>query len=198
MTMIRRTNDRNVVPLRAAIERFMDWPFGQFDPGLTTELAPPIDVRETNDAYVVDIDLPGIDAKNTEILVEGRTLSVKGHFSEEHEEKAEGGYLLRERRSGDFVRAIALPGMVDTEGATSTFENGLLTVTLPKAMQNRARRIEIQPGRGQNQVTSGQAGNGQKQAMSSGQYQAAGQAQGTTPGGSQTKPGQTQPVSGRS
>jgi HSP20 family protein len=154
MTMIRRTNDRNVVPLRNALERFMDWPFGQFDGGLTTELAPPIDVRETSDTYVVDIDLPGIDAANTEILVEGRTLSVKGHFEKDDEKIAEGGYLLKERRTGDFIRAIALPGMVDTEGATSTFENGLLTITLPKAVQNRARRIEIQPGHGAKHVGS--------------------------------------------
>src|SRR5829696_1579286 len=175
MTMQRRsTSGRNIVPLRTALERFMDWPLNQFDGGLT-ELAPPIDVRETNDAYVVDIDLPGIDPQNVEVLVEGRTLSVRGRFDQD-DEKREGGYLLKERRTGDFVRAIALPGMVDTDAAQSNFDNGLLVVTLPKAAQNRARKIEIQGGKsGMKRV-----GQGEGQAVKSDTGQSSQDAAGRT------------------
>jgi HSP20 family protein len=145
MTLTRRPTERRTVPLRTALERLTnDWPFLQVDGGLT-ELAPPLDVRETADAYIVEIDLPGIDPKDTEVLVEGRTLSIRGRFSEETEEK-EGNYLLRERRQGQFMRAVALPGMVEVDKVSSKFDNGQLTVTLPKASQNRARRIEISPG----------------------------------------------------
>jgi HSP20 family protein len=152
MTLTRRPTERRTVPLRTALERLTnDWPFLQVDGGLT-ELAPPLDVRETADAYIVEIDLPGIDPKDTEVLVEGRTLSIRGRFSEETEEK-EGNYLLRERRQGQFMRAVALPGMVEVDKVSSKFDNGQLTVTLPKASQNRARRIEISPG-----------GNGRKKA----------------------------------
>ncbi len=145
MTMTRRADERRIVPLRTALERLAsDWPFLQVDGGLT-ELAPPLDVRETEDAYVVEIDLPGVDPKDTEVLVEGRTLSIRGRFNEETEEK-QGNYLLRERRQGQFMRAVALPGMVEVDQVTSRFDNGQLTITLPKASQNRARRIEISPG----------------------------------------------------
>ncbi len=141
MTMTRRP-DRAVVPLRTAIQQLMgDWPYVQVDGGLT-ELAPPIDVRETDDAYMVEVDLPGIDPKNLELLIEGRTLTIRGQMTEEKEEK-QGNYLLKERRQGQFMRAVALPAMVDVDKVTSKFENGQLTITLPKAAQNRARRIEI-------------------------------------------------------
>ena len=143
MTLTRLPNERTM-PLRSAIERLMDWPFYAFDSG-TTELAPPIDVRETDDAYVVEIDLPGLDPANTEVFVEGRTLTIRGHYAEETE-RHEGNYLLRERRKGNFTRSVALPGMVDVDGVTSRFDNGQLTVSLPKASQNKARRIEITKG----------------------------------------------------
>jgi HSP20 family protein len=141
MTMTRRP-DRTVVPLRTAIQQLMgDWPYVQVDGGLT-ELAPPIDVRETDDAYVVEVDLPGIDPKQIELLIEGRTLTIRGQISDERAEK-QGNYLLKERRVGQFMRAVALPGMVDVDNVTSDLDNGQLTITLPKAPQNRARRIEI-------------------------------------------------------
>ena len=204
MTMTRRPTDRNigVVPFRNALQQFMDWPLAQMDRSLT-ELAPPIDVRETNDAYVVEIDLPGIDPENVEVLIEGRTLSVRGHFEQE-EEKNEGGYLLKERRSGDFVRAIALPGMVDTEGAKSEVENGVLTITLPKAVQNRARRIEIHAGNGKGQkAQSGKIG----QTNQSGKIGQGSQMGSSNPGSQQvqqtssqagTTAGATQPPAGSS
>jgi HSP20 family protein len=122
-----------------------DWPLAQFESGL--ELGPPLDVRETDDAYIVEIDLPGIDPKNTEVLIEGRTLTIRGRFEESKEEER-GTYLVRERRQGQFVRAVALPGMVEIDRVTSHAENGRLTITLPKASQNRARRIEVQAGDG--------------------------------------------------
>jgi HSP20 family protein len=141
MTLTRRPLERNQVPIRNALERwFGEWPNVPLE-GLT-ELAPPIDVRETADAYIVEIDLPGQDPGNIEVLIEGRTLTVRGKFSEESERR-EGEYLLRERRRGQFMRAVALPGMVDVDRVTSRAENGELIVTLPKASQNRARRIEI-------------------------------------------------------
>jgi HSP20 family protein len=141
MTLTRRSPDRSM-PLRNALERLVgDWSYLPIDTGMT-ELAPPLDVRETNDAFVVEIDLPGVDPKNTEVLVEGRTVTVRGRFAEEKEED-KGNYLLRERRQGQFMRAVALPGMVDVERVTSRFDDGQLTITLPKASQNRARRIEI-------------------------------------------------------
>ena len=137
MTLIRRPLDRSTIPLRSALERLIgDWPLVE---GGFTELAPPIDVRETDDAYIVEADLPGIDPNQVEVTIEGRTLTVRGSFTDESE-RQEGNYLLRERRQGQFMRAIALPAMVDADQVSSSYENGKLTITLPKASQNRARR----------------------------------------------------------
>lgn len=147
MTLVRRPLDRNQIPFRSAMERFLgEWPFGSMQGGFT-ELAPPLDVRETDDAYIVEVELPGVDPKNTEVSIEGRTVTIRGQFAEE-QEKQEGNFLLRERRRGQFMRAVALPGMVEVDKATSSYENGELVITLPKASQNRARRVEIKSANG--------------------------------------------------
>ena len=147
MTLVRRPLDSNQIPLRSAMERLLgDWPLGSMPDGFT-EVAPPLDVRETDDAYIVEVELPGVDPKDTEVSIEGRTVTVRGKFAEV-QEKQEGNFLLRERRRGQFMRAVALPGMVDVDKATSRYENGELTITLPKAAQNRARRVEITSGNG--------------------------------------------------
>jgi HSP20 family protein len=157
MTLTRRAPDR--APMRSAIERLLqDWPLASIDGGFT-ELAPPIDIRETDDAYVVEIDMPGVKPEDTEVLIEGRTLTIRGKFDEESERK-EGNYLLRERRHGQFMRAVALPGMVDVDKVTSKTENGELVITLPKSSQSRARRIEITSGSGN--AANANAGNGKK------------------------------------
>jgi HSP20 family protein len=177
MALMRRSMDRPVMPLRTAIERLMsDWPLLAGEGGLT-ELAPPIDVRETDDTYIVEIDLPGVSPEDTEVLVEGRTVTIRGAFTQE-DERREGNYLLRERRSGQFMRAIALPGMVDLDGITTRFENGQLMITLPKAAQNRARRIEITPG------------DQQRKAATGGQQSAGQQAASGTQGATSGQPGQ--------
>ena len=154
MTLVRRPLDRNQIPFRNAMDRFFsEWPLGALQGGFT-EMAPPLDVRETDDAYIIEVELPGVDPKDTEVSIEGRTVTIRGQFAEE-QEKQEGNFLLRERRRGQFMRAVALPGMVEVDKATSQYENGELTITLPKAAQNRARRVEIKSG-------NGRSGNGRK------------------------------------
>jgi HSP20 family protein len=154
MTLVRRPLDRDQIPFRNVMERLLaDWPLASMQGGFT-DVAPPLDVRETDEAYIVEVELPGVDPKDTEVSIEGRTLTVRGQFAEE-QEKQEGNFLLRERRRGQFMRAVALPGMVEVDKVTSRYENGELTITLPKAAQNRARRVEIESG-------SGPSGNGRK------------------------------------
>jgi HSP20 family protein len=177
VTLTRRPGPRPPMPLQAAIERLMsDWQMPG-DAGMN-ELAPPLDVRETDDAYIVEIDLPGIDPNQTEVLVEGRTVTIRGTF-EHDEEQRQGNYLLRERRRGQFMRAVALPGMVELDQVSSRFEDGQLTIVLPKASHSRARRIEIGAGGGQG-ATGGAPGGttqGSQSASSSGQAAGSGGAQ---------------------
>ncbi len=169
MTLTRRPVDRSTLPLRSALERLVgDWPLLSVD-GALTELAPAVDVRETENAYEIDVDLPGVRVEDIEVLVEGRTVTIRGRFSDENEEKR-GNYMLRERRRGEFIRAVALPGMVEVDQVTSRSENGQLTITLPKASQNRARRIQIDRGEqstrgdGRGQQSGGERGTRARQS----------------------------------
>jgi HSP20 family protein len=164
MTLMRQPLHRQTMPLRSALERvFGDWPVAGPD-GSLTEMAPALDVRETDNAYIIEVDLPGMDPKETEVLVEGRMVTIRGRRRIE-QERQEGGYLVRERRAGEFIRAVALPGMVDVDEVTSRFENGQLTITLPKEAQSRPRRIEIDAG----QAQADGAPSGKAEADTSGQ-----------------------------
>jgi HSP20 family protein len=135
-----------------------DWPGVAVDGGLS-EFVPAIDVRDSGDAYVVEVEMPGVNPDDIEVVIEGRTLTVRGRFAEERE-LDEGSYLLRERRRGQFMRAVVLPGMVEIDKVSSKFEDGELIITLPKAAHDRARRVEILgPGKESGKETNGRAKN---------------------------------------
>jgi len=105
---------------------------------------PAIDIREGDQAYFVTAELPGIDPKEVEITVQENMLLIKGEKKFEHEDKGEG-YHRMERTYGSFRRSINLPKGVDVEHIEASFNNGLLTLTLPRLPETKpeARRIEI-------------------------------------------------------
>ena len=105
-------------------------------------IRPALDVYETSEELVVKATIPGIKAEDVEVTINKDTLAIKGGAEEEHEEKEER-YLLRERRSGTFHRAVALPKGLDTEKGEATFEDGILTVTFPKTERAKAREIKV-------------------------------------------------------
>jgi HSP20 family protein len=103
-------------------------------------LAPPVDVEETDDAYVVDIDLPNVDPSEVTIEMRGEELRVAGEFREQ----GRGGIIRRRnRRAGEFEYLIDLPSDIDSDRVEATYGNGALTVTVGKARDNQPRRIEI-------------------------------------------------------
>lgn len=105
--------------------------------GAFTPLA---DVEETHDAYVLEIELPGVKRDDIDIEVAGRRLRVQG----EREEKERVGFLRsRERTVGRFSYEVTLPGHVEEEGVEAHLDEGVLTIRAPKPERERARRIEI-------------------------------------------------------
>jgi HSP20 family protein len=136
-----------MTPYRTALDWFFDEPFVNLSRWGGDGGTLPIDMRETNDAYVVDVELPGVKPEDTEVTLDGQTLVIRGHYGTEHEEDGKGGrYLVRERQSGTFGRAITLPGGIDADKVTSSFANGELTITLPKLAEAKARRIPVTAG----------------------------------------------------
>jgi HSP20 family protein len=106
------------------------------------EWRPGLDVRETEEAYVVETDLPGMAAEEITVEVEGPYVVVKGERHAEHEETKEG-VKRAERRFGKFYRRVALPEAAKAEEAEARYANGVLTVTVPKAEEAKAKAITV-------------------------------------------------------
>ncbi|AEE17670.1 Hsp20/alpha crystallin family protein [Treponema brennaborense] len=104
---------------------------------------PKVDVRETKDAYVLDMDLPGITEKDVEINLKDRVLSISSVKEEKKEEKKEGEWLIKERRSAAFSRRFTLPQDIDAEKVTAEFKNGVLTIDIPRKPETQAKTIAI-------------------------------------------------------
>jgi len=102
----------------------------------------PLDVSETEDAFVVRASLPGIKPEDVQITVHGDTLTIRGESKAEEEKKGEHWHL-RERRSGSFQRSVSLATPVNSDQAQARYEHGVLTLTLPKSEAAKPRQIKI-------------------------------------------------------
>ena len=108
-----------------------------------TAWSPAVDVRETDNEFIVNAELPGLTKDDVNITIENGVLSLSGEKKEEREEgKADSGYIL-ERRFGRFQRNFRLPRGVDADNVAAKFSDGILTVTLPKPATAKPRQIEI-------------------------------------------------------
>ena len=116
----------------------------------------PIDVHETTDEIVVTASLPGIQPEDVDITMTGQTLTLKGEFKSDQEEDR-GQYLYRERRFGSFNRTLQLPVRVEGDRAEATFENGVLTLHIPKSEEVKPRQIQIKPAHESDDTKSTQA-----------------------------------------
>ena len=114
----------------------------------------PLDAVEEGDYLVLRASVPGINSEDIEVTIEDGVLSIKAETKAETEEK-DGGYLMQERRSGSFSRSVRLPDSVDPDKAESGYENGVLTITLPRAEAKKAKRLEITVGRSPDVVSEG-------------------------------------------
>ena len=105
---------------------------------------PAVDVAESDKAYEITAELPGMDEKNIEVNVAHGGLTIKGEKKEEKEEKKKD-YYLSERRYGSYARYFDLPEGVNADKIEATFKNGVLKVTVPKTAeaQKAAKKIEV-------------------------------------------------------
>jgi HSP20 family protein len=131
-----------MMSLRDAMDRL-------FDDAFTRPLslrdgwsAPAIDMFQTDDEIVVKAALPGIKADEVQINVTGEVLTLKGEVKQ-NQEMEEKAWHIREQRFGSFERSIALPTDVVADKAQADFENGILTITLPKAEEVKPKSITV-------------------------------------------------------
>ena len=110
--------------------------------GLRDSWMPPVDVKETENAFVFTAELPGLSKEDIEITLEENLLTLNGE--REFDEKEEGKTNHRiERAFGKFSRSFNLPSQVDNTKVEASFKDGLLTIEVPKSEQAQPRRIEI-------------------------------------------------------
>jgi HSP20 family protein len=103
---------------------------------------PALDVRETQDAFEVTVDLPGMEASDVSVGFEDGVLTVSGKRELSSEEDGDTYHRI-ERSYGSFARSIRLPHTTDAERIDATFEKGVLTVSVPKAEVAKPRTIEV-------------------------------------------------------
>ena len=103
---------------------------------------PAMDLVETDDAFVLRADLPGVTEKDVTIELEDNVLTVSGERKSEHEDRKEGYYRV-ERTFGSFSRSLTLPEGVDPDAVKASFSHGVLEVRIPKPEQRKSRRVAI-------------------------------------------------------
>ena len=141
--IIRWEPAREMMTLREAMDRLFDDAFTRpLSLGGNNWSIPAVDMYQIDNEVVVKAALPGIKADEVQINVTGEVLTIKGETKQENETK-EKAYHIREQRWGTFERSLVLPTEVVADKAKADFENGILTITLPKAEEVKPKTISI-------------------------------------------------------
>jgi HSP20 family protein len=114
--------------------------------GRATAWAPALDISERKDAYLVTVELPGVEADDLDITMEDGLLTIQGErqFTSESSEQQ---FHRVERRYGAFRRSITLPAQVQAEQIEASFDDGVLQIVVPKMEEATPKRIQVRPGR---------------------------------------------------
>ncbi|HET9588351.1 MAG TPA: Hsp20/alpha crystallin family protein [Anaerolineales bacterium] len=137
---------REIMTLREAMDRLFDdaftRPFSLTREGGYSWASPAIDMYQTDNDVVVKAALPGLNPEEVQINVTGDILTIKGEAKHE-EERKDRSWHIREQRWGAFERSIRLPTGVLSNQAKADFQNGILTVTLPKSEEVKPKTITV-------------------------------------------------------
>lgn len=102
-----------------------------------------LDVSENENEYTVKASVPGVNPDDLDISLNDNMLTIRGEIKDESEKEEKGQYHLRERHYGSFMRSVSLPATIDSQQASADFENGVLTLHLPKSAETKPRRISV-------------------------------------------------------
>jgi HSP20 family protein len=149
MTISRRPSPfGELLSLRQAMDRLFEdsyvRPRGALAATGTDASVLPLDITTNTDALVVEAALPGVRPDAVEITVEDGTLTIRGSSATERREN-EGDHVVQEIRRGEFSRSISLPTGLEPDKAEATFEDGILTLRIPRAEQVKPRQVRISP-----------------------------------------------------
>lgn len=143
---------RDMFALHNLVNRVIDEAFnGSTSSSMSYEWGFPMDVIETADHYLVKAALPGLKSDDLEITYNQGTLSIKGEVRDETEKEGEDQkkdtrYHIRERRFGTFQRSVTLPVTINADAIEASYEDGVLTLKLPKSDEVKPKRIPVRSG----------------------------------------------------
>jgi HSP20 family protein len=123
-------------------EAFANWPFQQENGSITSSWYPACDVFEDKEAVKIVAELPGVKSEDVKLSLENNLLTIRGEKKQEAEERSERVHRY-ERSYGSFERAFVLPSTVDADKISAQYENGVLTVIVPKVERARPREIPV-------------------------------------------------------
>ena len=142
--LTRRTSDRRLRDLQREVDSIFDQFFGRSeDEEASAVWAPRTDLSETDDAFRIRLDVPGMTKDDITINLQNNTLTVSGERTSERTDEGEE-YVRVERAFGNFHRTFTLPNAVDRENVEAAYEDGVLTIHVPKTEESTRRQIEIQ------------------------------------------------------
>ncbi len=121
------------------MERMMRQPFSTLAGDV--DFTPRVDVKQTGDQVLVSAELPGLDPADVDLTIEDTRLTIAGSKTDKAEAAPNESVVSREIRYGRFSRTLTLPAPVNADGATASFDKGVLTIAIPKAESVKASRI---------------------------------------------------------
>ena len=140
----RRLPQRIIPSFTSLMDDFFD-DFFSAEPFLSTReraLSPRIDVIDKPNEFIVKAEIPGVDKKDLDIEIGDDYITLKGEKKEAEEHKEED-YYYKESFHGKFLREIALPQKIKSDAAKATYENGILKISVPKAEESKAKKIQV-------------------------------------------------------
>jgi HSP20 family protein len=143
---------RNAATLHEQLNRVFGEGFNRQEESNLTTWAPAVDILETEHELVVKADLPDVDPKDLDIRVENNILTIRGERKFEKQVN-DGNYLRIERAYGSFARSFSLANTVNSEAIKANYQNGVLTLHIPKREEAKPKQIKVNVG------TSANAGN---------------------------------------
>jgi HSP20 family protein len=147
MVMISRFDSfRELNTLQSNLNRiFQDYGRGSDELLTSDTFVPPVDIYEDDQNLVLKMEAPGVDEDDIQITLENNTLTVRGERKFAQDLKEENFHRI-ERRYGSFTRSFSLPDTMDSENVSAHYENGILSIQLPKRAEAKPKQIKVSTG----------------------------------------------------
>jgi len=143
MTLVRYEPWSMLNQLRREMERMVEGENAEGSAIATSDWTPSVDIKETDTAFEIKADIPGVDPKDIEVNMENGVLTIKGERESEKKDEREG-YKRIEREWGTFYRRFSLPDTADAGKISAKSKNGVLEITIPKQEKVQPRKIAVE------------------------------------------------------